>query len=107
MGLHEIADRMSEKVRGDGVRFALYSGHDTSVLMVVTALGLSNCFWEPFASHVVFELWTSPESAAVRIFFNGRLATSGIPACAGADFCPLKAFREALQELLDGHESWE
>eukprot|EP00767_Chilomastix_cuspidata_P001441 gnl/Chilomastix_cuspidata/1553.p1 GENE.gnl/Chilomastix_cuspidata/1553~~gnl/Chilomastix_cuspidata/1553.p1 ORF type:complete len:501 (+),score=187.44 gnl/Chilomastix_cuspidata/1553:35-1537(+) len=43
-------------------KFQLYSGHDTGVIAILTALGLwADERYPPYASHVVSELWYSDE----------------------------------------------
>jgi lysophosphatidic acid phosphatase type 6 len=45
-----------------GSKMHLYSGHDSSVLPLLVALGKEVAHWPPYLSHLVFELWQRPGS---------------------------------------------
>jgi len=76
-------------------RFSLYVGHDTVVAPILSALGVYDCKWPPYASYITLELWSlaqkqhEPNKASdmnlnntyFRIFFNGQPKTHLIKAC--------------------------
>lgn len=47
-----------------GPRMYLYSGHDSSLMPILSALGLDLHAWPPFVSNIVLELWELPAGAA-------------------------------------------
>lgn len=52
-------ERSQDVLSGDSrTKFALFSGHDTVIAPVLAALGAYDCRWPPYASHIVFELWS-------------------------------------------------
>ena len=60
-------------------RFVLYSGHDITIIRLLTALGAFDGHRPRYAARVVFELWRRNESeneAIVRTLYNGRLIQS-------------------------------
>ncbi|KNE56545.1 hypothetical protein AMAG_17931 [Allomyces macrogynus ATCC 38327] len=69
-------------------RLALYSGHDTTLVPLVAALGAWDHTWPPFASHLTLELFQSKHPAPtrraedshfIRLRFNGT--NLRVPAC--------------------------
>lgn len=79
-------------------KVTIFSGHDTVISPVLTALGVYKqfCTWPPLASRIVFELWQlKPSSSSkplstdkngeinffVRILFNGQDIAMKIPEC--------------------------
>ncbi|KNC50131.1 counting factor 60 [Thecamonas trahens ATCC 50062] len=68
---------------GSGLaKFRLFSGHDTSVGPLLAAMGL----------------WTvpgAPSNATVRVLYLGKPVV--LPACAGAEYCPLATFAATLK----------
>jgi hypothetical protein len=117
--LKEVISRLnasaSEVVTGtmvDAPPFVLYSGHDTVVAPLLSALGAYDCRWPPYASRVVFELWKDVETTSVfvRLLFNGKPLTHLITSCRdyfkGMDvvhpeLCPFGVFSNILIDLLE------
>lgn len=72
---------MKEWVRGfRDRRFILYSGHDQNIAAVLVALGAFDGHRPPYASRLVFELWTAKgrtdADSVVRTIYNGRVIQS-------------------------------
>jgi hypothetical protein len=73
------------------LKLALYSAHDTVLSPLLGALDVldKHCYWPPYASRVVFEMWGPPaagkveegseeeekEEDAVRILYNGEVVS--------------------------------
>lgn len=96
--------------------FTLSSGHDVTVGPLLSALGLEEAHFPPFAARIVFELWKSPpvsqgqakkkagkgeKSKAkdgelfIRVLYNGEDVTFHTTFCrshANQPLCPLKNF---------------
>ncbi len=73
------------------LKYALFSGHDTNVLNVLSALGVPTAKHVPYASDVQFLLFETPEQAYfVKVSFNGK--TLRLPACGKQTLCPLSTF---------------
>lgn len=95
---------------GNAPLLHVFSGHDTVIAPVLTALGIyqhsSYCNWPNYASRIAFEAWTPVGKAAkkygvgtrngdnmfsvqtsnmhVRVVYNGEDVTSHIPMCTGS-----------------------
>ncbi|KNE54896.1 hypothetical protein AMAG_00841 [Allomyces macrogynus ATCC 38327] len=95
-------------------RFALYSGHDTTLVPLMAALGVWDHTWPPFASHLTLELFQSKSPAStqraedshfVRLRHNGT--NLRVPACQepGAHYpgdpslCTYAAFKALVDEV--------
>lgn len=62
-------------------RFVLFSGHDTTVTAVLSALHAFDGHRPPYAARVVFELWKKAgdeDDYVVRTLYNGRVINSDI-----------------------------
>ena len=59
----------------------MWSGHDTTLMPFMTALGASDGKWVPSASTILIELWNSPANQYyVRMIYNGKvLPLAGCP----------------------------
>ena len=53
-------------------KYILYSGHDSSILPVMSALGVPLDLNPPYASHIDFELYRDDNSYYVQVLFNGN-----------------------------------
>ena len=81
--LKNVARRMSDFVNGEASvpKFFLYSGHDTTIMPLLCALGAVPCTWSDkwpgYADHVMIELWekgpSSERSFGVRIVYNDEV----------------------------------
>jgi hypothetical protein len=63
--------RIKGKARSDYKLF-LYSGHDTTLMPLLAALGEDLTEWPAFASHLVLELWELRGHYYVNILYNGQ-----------------------------------
>ncbi|KAJ2163125.1 hypothetical protein GGF46_000054 [Coemansia sp. RSA 552] len=84
----QIEGRIAGKT--GNLKFALYSGHDTTVWPLLTVLGASNRenLWPPYASNLIIELWRKHDnSRVVRVLFNGHV----LQVKKGAEWCDLNA----------------
>lgn len=83
------------------VRYQLYSGHDDSILGLMSALDRPLENNPPYASHVEFELYRDGDAFQVRTFFNG----TPVPLTPGnRETLSLAEFHEFLGPYLEtGH----
>lgn len=81
------------------LKLALYSAHDTVLSPLLGALDVldKHCYWPPYASRVVFEMWGPParpegraqekeggsEEDSVRILYNGEVVSRRSLHCPG------------------------
>lgn len=85
------------------VRFSLYSGHDITITPLLHALGTHDGKWPPYASRVVFELYTKMVPSGdhyIRVLYNGRDITSQVRFCLGrteVGMCSLKHFQNFVE----------
>ncbi|XP_038075478.1 2-phosphoxylose phosphatase 1-like [Patiria miniata] len=96
--LTEIALRMKKISHGASnyPKFAFYSGHDVTMTPLLDALGLGEYHWPPYASNVIFEMWSKAGEFFFRVLYNGQDKTSLVRFCRknlNADgLCPLRFF---------------
>ncbi|CAL1546379.1 unnamed protein product [Lymnaea stagnalis] len=96
--LYRIARELKMAVHtGSNSVFHLYSGHDTTVSPLITALELQDAVWPGYATMIVFELYQKKSSKEnfIRILQNGKLVTSEVVFCQGVTtdgFCSLNRF---------------
>ncbi|MBF0543947.1 MAG: histidine-type phosphatase [Candidatus Riflebacteria bacterium] len=70
--LFKLKDEMERVLNGkQEYKFFLYSGHDTSILPVMSALGVPLDMNPPYASHIDFELYIDNGKHFVKVMFNG------------------------------------
>lgn len=53
---------------------SIFSGHDTTIVPLLYALGIEDSTWPPFAANVVFELFrerAAPTQHYIRVLYNG------------------------------------
>ncbi|XP_059177214.1 2-phosphoxylose phosphatase 1-like isoform X2 [Physella acuta] len=70
---------------GTNPAFHLYSGHDTTVSPLISALELEDGVWPGYASRIVFELYKKQSTGehVIRILQNGRVVTKESIFCRG------------------------
>ncbi|KAJ2234320.1 hypothetical protein H4R99_003085 [Coemansia sp. RSA 1722] len=73
-----LKQQMEEHIAGksDDLRFALYSGHDSTIVPLLASLKASNrnMLWPPYASNLLLELWKKTDgSRVVRVIYNGKV----------------------------------
>lgn len=81
-----LVQRILAKARSS-VGFAVWSGHDTTVMPLKVALGIEDNHWAPYGDAVVFEVWQSDSRRYVRVVT--RRGPSTLLGCA-TDLCPLE-----------------
>ncbi len=111
-------------------RISVFSGHDTVIAPVLSALGVYRdkfCVWPPYASRIVFEVARAKTIAStgtttvadssskyrghfVRILFNGEDVTALVPGCASElaekhsknikRWCSVDAFSAYVENML-------
>ncbi|GAB1598370.1 2-phosphoxylose phosphatase 1-like [Argonauta hians] len=98
--LYETVQSMKTYIHGSQARkFFLYSGHDVTVTPVLTALGAHSGKWPPYASRIIFELYSlrrkRQKKYYIKILYNGRDITNLTPFCVSATYdnlCPFERF---------------
>eukprot|EP00899_Mesostigma_viride_P012737 jgi/Mesvir1/21464/Mv03920-RA.1 len=73
----ELGGRMEQRVHhkgGNGLKMALYSGHDTTLMPLLVCTGLFDGAWPDYAAWVAVELWSTDDEKEhfVRALYNGR-----------------------------------
>jgi hypothetical protein len=81
-------------------KFFLYSGHDTTLSLILGALNVSNFSWPPYASNLVFELWRDHGTTFVRVIYNGQPLTTQDNWC-DLSKCPLSTFEAYFKDVID------
>ena len=84
-------------------RLRLLSGHDTTIVPILAALGCYDGRWPPYASYVAVELWANSADGAlqVRVVFNGQPLTD-MRGCKAEDetgCVPFQAFAPLVRSL--------
>ena len=105
--LHTLIENIEAKINGDnGTKLYLYSGHDSSVMPVLAALGMEIESWPPYCSNVIIELWRKPDGKhVVRCFFNGE--EIAIPNVPQGSQPTLETFKtEVLGPFILSQEKW-
>ncbi|ETW03570.1 hypothetical protein H310_04983 [Aphanomyces invadans] len=99
-----IRNRILSRVDGNstGPRFALYSGHDDTVMPVLAALGGAEWLqdWPPYAAFLSFELYASKAGGHfVRFVYQGQPLL--LPGCQSDSLCPLELFKNLTTYATD------
>ncbi|KAJ2063178.1 hypothetical protein GGI17_001914 [Coemansia sp. S146] len=104
--LGTLKDQVQEHIAGKtgDLKFALYSGHDSTVAPLLAVLQASNknMLWPPYASNILFELWKKSDgSRVVRVIYNGQVLKLQ-PEFEWCDLnaCPLDTFYKHLDEYI-------
>ncbi|HBM16097.1 MAG TPA: acid phosphatase [Lentisphaeria bacterium] len=71
--LVKLRDDMQKAINNSQqYKYILYSGHDSSILPVLSALGVPLNLNPPYASHIDFELYKDGNYYCVQVLFNGK-----------------------------------
>ena len=106
-----LVDRLIVFLLGEGGSvpdFLYFSGHDTTLMPLLVALDLwerppVGGEWPPYASTLLFSLWTTAEGAdMVQLTYNGEPVE--LPACSYP--CTTDKLRSALARLALKEEAW-
>ena len=100
-----LRDRINDRINQtkQGPRFALYSGHDTTIAPLLAAIGGSDWYssWIPYAAYLSIELYHAA-NASEEYFF--RAVYQGLPLnVSGCDqtLCPISIFLNATSFATD------
>lgn len=78
-------------------KFMLYSGHDTTILPVMSALGVPLETEPGYASNLSFELLKDGKDFSVRVRYNGKDVI--LPDNGGKNTCTFENFKQRVQTL--------
>lgn len=78
-------------------KWVMWSGHDSSLVPVLRAMGIFDGYWPPYASHLVWELWRKNGDYYVYLHYNGATLTT--PTCSAA-MCPVKEFAAGISPII-------
>ncbi|GAB4816592.1 hypothetical protein N2152v2_003638 [Parachlorella kessleri] len=98
--MHFMIERMEAAAAGrPGPRLHLYSGHDSTVLPMLVALGARVDRWPPYMANIVLELWQRAGSGEhyVKVLYNRkpmRLSELCPEGEGGGASCELQHFKE-------------
>ena len=85
----------------------LFSGHDTTLMPLLRALGLEESFWTPYGANITLELYEDmtkkdETNHLVRVLYQHEEKL--IPGCDGI-MCPIDKFRKVVSKyILDDAE---
>ena len=104
--LLEVAKRMENTTKQrTPIKLAVYSGHDITLTPLAAVLGINMGEWPPYASRIVFELYSKAVSSGrrhfIRILYNGKDVTSKVIFCRDRTIngmCHLKYFIDFVSE---------
>ena len=105
----KILTDMQGKANGDQLlndsKLFLYSAHDTSVAIMMDALGVWDCKLPPYASAFLVELINDKEQYSVELYYRGDTFSDDIrilkvPGCSRETRCTLEEFEAIAKPLL-------
>ncbi|XP_035669926.1 lysophosphatidic acid phosphatase type 6-like isoform X2 [Branchiostoma floridae] len=84
----------------------LYSGHDTTLIPLLKALGIFDDRWPPYAAHVTLELYQdAKKNNFVKVLYLEE--EKQVQGCS-AVLCPFEEFKEAMATVALSHKAfWE
>lgn len=91
---------LARDIQIESSSFRLYSAHDSTMRVLLMALGAFDNYWPPYASHSAFEVWKNNQSGEefVVLQYDGRTVQMG-GACASSSssvYCPMGDFLSLL-----------
>lgn len=86
----ELLERIDSAFQKKGVKYAYYSGHDTTLAGFLSCLNLVQDKNPPFASNLIFEV---DDNHSVTVIYNDEILK--IPDCS-SKMCPLDEFKRIL-----------
>ncbi len=93
--IEDVINNMQKAIEGTQEhKFILYSGHDTSILPAMSALGAPLEATPPYASNMCFELYQDKDDYHVKVRYNGM--DIAMPCVGGKTVCSFKEFREVV-----------
>jgi lysophosphatidic acid phosphatase type 6 len=77
-------------------KFYLLSGHDSTIIPLLAALGVDIDHWPQYLSNIVFELWQKPNGEHyIQVLYNKEpLNMENV--CSGSKHCSLKSLRQQV-----------
>lgn len=93
----DILERMNQTQN----RFVLYSAHDTTIMTVLATLGnnIATSFaWPPYASMLLFEVYSKDSNLSFRIVYNGNIITHIVEGCE-EELCELQTLFHIVGEF--------
>jgi len=87
----ELVQRIQDKIAGKVTqKYFHYSGHDTTIAPLMTAFGVYDGKWPPYASHSQLELWSDAKgNHFVQVKYQG--IAHKLNGCTST-FCPVEQF---------------
>lgn len=99
--LADIMTALQSKVNGheQTASLLLYSGHDTTLMPLLFALGAWDGLWPHYASVAIFELLSTPTPGgyAVRFVYNYKAVQ--LPGCSSV-LCPWTEFQDVVGPIV-------
>ena len=97
--LSEISSKLNRALtQKDPVNMMMFMGHDSTIDPLTTVLGISDGVWPPYATRLVFEIYSQPPDtfthSFIRVLLNGDDVTEKVVFCDGypAEACPFSRF---------------
>ncbi|GIY52784.1 hypothetical protein CDAR_601921 [Caerostris darwini] len=116
--LNHLLSNMEDYINGkEMARFILYSGHDVTLEPLSTALGIDDGNLIPYASRIVFELYSysvnNKLKYVLKILYNGKDVTKYTSFCkpffkdtvkssnpSGYGICPFESFQKFVEDYI-------
>lgn len=90
-----VADYLKKAVSHQThLKYVLFSGHDSSIMSVMSTLGTPLNKLPPYASHLNFALFQNGKNYYIKIQFNNMPVN--IPACDNKNSCTLEQFNQLV-----------
>ncbi|XP_076007822.1 testicular acid phosphatase homolog [Genypterus blacodes] len=96
--------------QGSGLKFLMYSAHDSTLVTLQAALDVYNGLLPPYAACQLFEFYQEYDgSYSLEMYYRNDTwrdpYPNPIPGCNGLNPCPMSMFTELVREVLT--EDWE
>lgn len=125
LAMARVLEELRAHTRGavDGLlgrpKLALWSGHDSTIMPLLSALGVYDGLWAKYAANLLVEIWLPAPGAQagaeggarephVRLLYDGKVITHRLAGCApNASLCPFAAFEAVVAPLALDDDGWE
>lgn len=87
--------------KSDARKFILYSGHDVSILALLSGLGTPIAISPPYASHVSIQLFEKSSSSNHKHYYLKVLLNNNeinLPSCKARKYCTLTEFNHIVEQ---------
>jgi len=101
MFVQDVMAEINNALYSSGRRFALFAGHDTSVLPFLRAFNVWDGLWPRYASMIRVEIWESKSnqgSFSVRLIYNDK--ELALPGCGNVSPCPFATFSKIAAKII-------